>query len=178
LAGGGIIGGAGTNLLASWARCRRARRRAHQDHQQFERTRHLPSAQVSRRRVAPDVGRKSRPGASNLARDFDDDLGRRARLTFGELRRVFGIDLAENIQEGLEGLRALRMLFAQKLLQLSHRRRNSRSYRRSRRITWHIASSTAASVPGQVESHQSALVAVLESRVSITQTLARAPWPR
>ena len=40
-----------------------------------------------------------------------------------------------------------------------------------------MASSSAASVPGQGDSHQSDIEAVLESRVSITQTLAPAIFP-
>ena len=66
---------------------------ADEDDEKLQRARHLPAAQVSRRRVAPNVGRKSRTGLGDFMSHFDNHFSIDAGFFGGELRGVLGVEL-------------------------------------------------------------------------------------
>src|SRR2546426_8818720 len=101
----------------------RARRRpprrghgAHQHHEQLERARHLPAAEIARRGVAPDVGGQRSARGPDRARDLDDRGRRHPALLRRELRRVRRVQLLERRVERVEGHRQVGPLLAQVLL--------------------------------------------------------------
>ena len=65
---------------------------ADQDDEKLQRARHLPAAQVSRRRVAPDMRRKSRAGLGDFMRHFDNHFRIDAGFFGGEFRRVLSVE--------------------------------------------------------------------------------------
>src|ERR1700724_580689 len=90
---------------------RRAARRPHtprEDIQEKERAGDLPAAKVARRRSAPDVSRKCRSGAADLAGDLNDGLRRDAALALGELKCVMRVGFFQDGQEGIDCRRDIR----------------------------------------------------------------------
>ena len=78
------------------------RDRADEHVQKLQAARDLPPAQVARRRAAPDVRRKRRTRAPNLACDLDNRLRRNARFLFRERGRELRVMLLQPRDEIVE----------------------------------------------------------------------------
>ena len=89
---------------------------AEQRVEQEERARHLPAAEVARRRRAPGVGREPRACGGDHVRDLAQGFRRDTRLALGQLERVSGVELLERGLEVLEGRLDIGLLADQVLL--------------------------------------------------------------
>ncbi len=89
---------------------------AEQRVEQEERARHLPAAEVSRRRRAPRVGREPRACGGDHVRDLAQGFRRDPRLALGQLERVSGVELPERGLEALEARLDIGLLADQVLL--------------------------------------------------------------
>src|SRR5262249_61425694 len=67
--------------------------------QKLQRPRDLPTAEISRRRIAPYVGRESRTRAGYFMSDLDQNLRIYSGFLGGELRRVLGVTLLQERDE-------------------------------------------------------------------------------
>ena len=116
--------------------------------QQHQRSRRLPSTQIARRAAPPQMRRKPAARRRDLTRGLDDHIRFDAAFLLRKLRRKSCVVFLQSVDERFETLPLARKPSTSSSSQFVQFFTNLASKRFSSRITFAIASSTAASVPG------------------------------